>query len=155
MRPRIFLLGTPIFLLVACSSSRAPTLEVVDAQVVERTQDAAVVVFTLDASNPNAAELPLNEADYTLALDGRTLFRGERSPEATVRRRGAQRIELPAVIPLGENGVEPYGRHRYELRGTIVYLKPGPFAEVLYDSGVSRPSVSFSETGTIDFDDAP
>ncbi len=139
--------------LGACTSYRAPTLTIVDARVTDISDDAIVVMFTIDAQNTNDVEIPLQEAKYTLTLDGRRVFEGYRSPQATLQRRGTQRIHLPAVIPIPKDGPAPTGSHRYRLGGTLVYVTPGEFAELLFDAKLRRPKVRFSYGGTIDFDE--
>ena len=135
--------------LVGCSGARAPSLSVSEVNVVERTSEGVAVEFVLDAGNPNRVELPLRQVIYSLSLDGRRVFTGERSAEATLRREGTQQIRLPAVVPLGAGtlrGVRPY-----RLQGTLRYVTPGAFGEAMFEAGLYRPSVSFSDSGTIDF----
>lgn len=107
------------------------------------------MVITLDAQNTNDVPLPLREIEYTLDIDGRRVFAGTRSAEATLRSMGVQSIRLPAVVQLsGEQAA--LGNVRYQLAGTLKYVTPGQVAEVLFDSGVRVPSVDFSGSGDID-----
>jgi hypothetical protein len=87
-----------MLLLAACSSGPSPRVGQATATVGERTDAGVVVNFTIPCENPGAEGLPLREVRYTVSIDGRPVFRGLRSPEATVRRFGAQEIHLPAVI---------------------------------------------------------
>ncbi len=137
--------------LVGCSGARAPSLSVSEVNVVERTSEGVAIEFVLDAENPNQVELPLRQVFYSLTVDGRRVFAGERSAEATLRRDGTQQIRLPAVVPLrtGEGALR--GAHPYRLHGTMRYVTPGAFAEAMFEAGLNRPSVSFSDSGTIDF----
>lgn len=132
--------------LAACTQS--PSLRVVDVKTVERTEQATVVEFTLEGENLNDIELPLRTARYSLQIDGARVFEGERSPEATLRREGTQRFVLPAPIPasLASGG----GQRPYRLAGTLGYIAPGQLAEVMFDLGVSNPTVDFSQSGTLD-----
>lgn len=147
-------------LLTGCGHT-PPTFEVVGARLADRTPEGVVLEFDLDATNTNAEELPLRVASYTLSIDGERVFTGERSPEATLRRFGTQRITLPAAIRVDDPGAADAlttGRHRYRLNGTVTYLAPGVLFDVLFDARIYRPSISFSDTGEIDFDapsDAP
>lgn len=134
--------------LPACSGVSAPRLEHADATVTERTAEGVALTFTLDAYNDNEIALPLREIDYALELNGRTVFRGTRSAEATLRRRGVQQVRLPAVLVPGPDA--PSGTADFRLTGTITYVTPGRLAEVLFDSGVRRPSVSFETSGQVD-----
>jgi hypothetical protein len=43
----------------------------------------------------------------------------------------------------------------YRLSGTLQYITPGALAELLFDTGVSQPDVSFVQSGTIDLTAQP
>jgi hypothetical protein len=134
---------------VACSGARAPRATIADARLRERGEDAAVVEFVIEAENPNDIELPIRDISYTLALDGRQVFSGKREALATIPRHGTQRVVIPVVVPMGENGVSP-DLYRYSLRGRMRYSLPSQLADVLFDAKVSRPGVSIGEEGEID-----
>lgn len=136
--------------LGGCRGYAAPSLSVTRVQMGERTADGMVLVFEVEAENRNAVELPLREVRYTLRLDGRPVFSGVRSPEATLRRLGVQRFSFPAVVALGPGGSAPEGEVSFELDGVLSYTTPGQIAEILFDSGLRRPSVSFRDAGRID-----
>lgn len=142
------LLFTCACALPACSGVSAPRLEHAEATVTERTAEGVALTFTLDAYNDNDIALPLREIDYALELNGQTVFRGTRSAEATLRRRGVQQVRLPAVLVPGPDA--PSGPAEFRLTGTITYVTPGRLAEVLFDSGVRVPSVSFESRGQVD-----
>ncbi|MBL0922827.1 MAG: LEA type 2 family protein [Phycisphaerales bacterium] len=131
-----------------CRSVEQPRLEVVEARIVERAPTGVVVEFTLEGDNPNAVQLPMREVSYALEVDGRRVFSGQRSAEATLRRLGSQRFLLPAVVPASEFEGDLSGAE-YRVHGTVVYLAPGAIAELLFDTGLSRPTVSFSGTGVL------
>ncbi len=86
---------------------------------------------------------------YELRSAGRVLFRGVRSPEATIPPEGSITFRLP--VPLEE---PPHGL-AYELVGEIRYIAPGALAEACYDHGLSRPSMALRGRGVIDLDDTP
>lgn len=146
MRHVVVALGMA-WLLAGCGVFKKPGLEVSDAQLTERTQEGAVVTFTIDATNPNADAMSLRGVRYTLDVDGRRVFEGFRSAEATVRRFGTQQVQLPVVIP----GAPVAGERRYELRGTIQYVPPGALARVMFDAGIREPTAGFEDAGVIDF----
>lgn len=134
-----------------CSTVSSPRLSVADAALGEVTDEGRVIVFEIDAANRNDRELPLREVRYRFSIEGREVFRGVRSSEASVRRFGRQSFRLPVVLRAEDiEGLE--GRVRYTLRGEVTYLAPGALAETLFDTGVSRPKTSFSEEGVIDLD---
>jgi hypothetical protein len=139
-----------------CSTYDDPTLSVAAAQVTERSPEGIVISFTVDASNPNPDALPLRGATYSLEIEGRTVFSATRSAEATLRRLGTQRIVLPAAIPASTMaGLANSGLVTYRLSGTLQYITPGALAELLFDTGVRQPDVSFSQTGQLDLGAAP
>jgi hypothetical protein len=135
--------------LTGCSGAAKPDAVVTDAALRDRTPEAAVVEFTVEATNSNTIELPMRAVVYSLSIDGRRVFSGRRDAQATMPRGGAQTITIPAVIPMGEGGVMP-GMHRYSLRGRIFYSLPSQLADVLFDTKLSRPSVGLSDDGEID-----
>jgi hypothetical protein len=137
--------------LGGCSGYRAPKVEVASVNVAEATSEGVVVEFILAAANDNEDPLPLKRIDYTLALDGKKVFSGVRSPEATLRSKGEQRIRVPAVVRIGPGEPAPTGTKEYTLSGRITYLEPGKIAELLFDTAVIQPSAGFSAKGSIVF----
>jgi hypothetical protein len=110
--------------------------------------------FTLDAYNDNEIPLPLRDVTYSVTLDGREVFRGTRSAEATLRRKGVQQLRLPAVIAIEPGDSPPTGMQEFRLSGTLTYVTPGKIAELLFDTGVRVPSVGFATEGQIDLGSA-
>jgi len=133
-----------------CSRYAAPTLSVAQTRVAEATGAGLVVNFDIDAQNSNEVELPLREIRYSLMLDGREVFSGVRSPEATLRRLGTQRFTIPAAVALGAGRPRPTGTVPFVLEGQLSYTAPGQIAQVLFDTNIRRPTVSFREAGTVD-----
>ena len=137
-----------------CRSTSAPRLEHAAASMQERTADGVAMLFTLDAYNDNDSPLPLRDVQYSVTLDGREIFRGKRSAEATLRRKGVQQLHLPAVIALRPGEAPPSGVSNFRLRGTLTYVTPGKVAELLFDTGVRVPTAGFETTGQIDLGQA-
>jgi hypothetical protein len=133
-------------LLAGCSSVQPPRLTVPAAVLADRSADGAVVCVTLRAENPNDEALPLREVRYALWLDGKEVFRGVRSPEATIRGFGGVDVPLPAAVP-GSPGA---GTSRYRVEGELQYLRPGALSETLAEGGLYLPTVAFSREGEID-----
>ncbi len=133
-----------------CSLYAPPALEVAGARLGEQSPQGVVMNFTLDADNINADALPLLSVRYTVWLNGRAVFTGYRSPEATVRRFGSQQITLPAVVSLADGQPRPTGRAEYRVEGTMEYVTPGGISRILYDAEIERPTVQFSMHGEID-----
>jgi hypothetical protein len=149
-RPLALVPAACVFALAAlsgCESYRAPDLSLAETKPVQRTEAGTALHFGIDAQNDNDVALPLREITYTLAVDGKPVFTATRSPEATLRRQGSQRIVLPAVVPSEAGAVNPGSRFR--LSGAMTYVTPGQIAEILFDSGVRVPSVGFSFEGEV------
>lgn len=139
-----------MLLLGACSAYKAPRFTVIDAAATERTAEGVAMLFTLDAVNENDVGLPLRDVRYTVEIDGRKVFSGTRSGEATLRRLGIQKVTLPAVVRLGAESPPMAGLSRYRISGQVTYVTPGQIAEILFDTGVRVPTVGFSGSGEID-----
>ena len=132
--------------LAGCSSTPAPEISVLGVAPSDRTPDGVLMMVRLEARSTAEDALPLREVAYRVRLDGREVFRGSRSPEATIRRFGTQTLLLPVVFP-AQAGPAPSGA--YEVEGTLRYAEPGTIAEVLLDLGVRTPSVSFRRSGQV------
>lgn len=139
--------------VTGCSAYDRPEIEVVGARVTQESPEGVVIDFTLDATNPNEVDLPLERVRYALSLDGRRVFEGTRSAEATVRRLGTQQLTLPVAIDLSRFAA-PTGDTTYELTGSVVYVTPGEIAQLLFDAEVRRPRATFRQRGTLDFGEA-
>lgn len=140
--------------LAGCRGAAAPTLSVVSVTVPEDTADGLVINIAVEADNPNRDPLPLRDVTYTVWLDGKEVFSGTRSAEATVRRFGTQVFVLPAVLPI------PRDQRQAELAelrisGSVIYKKPSAFSQTLYEQGLVRPTAEFSYTAGLDLHNRP
>ncbi len=127
-------------LLTACSGgSVAPRFQVISARTAERTDEGVRIEITIVGENPNDHELELGEAKYAVTANGSTIYSGAASPETTLPRYGRVEMILPAAVPLPNF---PAGTDAIAINGWIEYLPPGPFAELLYDAGLRRPTSS-------------
>lgn len=131
----------------------APRLTVTDVHASDVEPTGKVIMIVVEAQNLSNDALPLRDATYSLSLNGRQVFTGKRSPESTLRMFGAQKISLPVALP--REGVPPAGIAKYEVSGSVVYLPPGRFNEILYEYGLLRPTTSFRGTGEIDLSALP
>lgn len=132
---------------------KTPTFTVVDVGMEAESEEAIVVSFTLEGVNDNAVALPLGRTRYALQVDGRQVFRGVRSAEATLPRRGHQRIDVPVVIPasvLDELGGDLLA---YRLSGHVEYQLPGALGELIFETDLRRPKAPFAERGRLDLGD--
>lgn len=145
-RAGVLALGAWCCWVAGCSGITDPTLRVVDAQVVERTDEAVVVHFIVEGENKNAEEIPLLRAEYAVSFDGREVFRATRSPEATLRRSGVQRFTLPASVPTSAMGASTA---RWRLSGSVSYVIPEQIAETLLDIGFPNPTAGVQGEGEL------
>jgi hypothetical protein len=147
--------------LWGCSPYKAPVLDMTGVAPLEESPEGFVVKFSLSARNDNEVPLPLRMVEYEVRLgpagpDGWTgSFRGVRSAEATLRADGTQTIVLPAAFSLEPGQRVPEGPVPYRFSADLQYITPGALADVLFDTGVRRPTVSFNRDGVIDFGAAP
>lgn len=138
--------------LVLTGCGAAPRASVRPSPVVDTSPGAVVLAFDVAIENPGRVELPLRTVRYALRVDGRRVFEGARSAEATLPREGAQTVELP--VPVRWEDL-PQGQAEYELRGSIGYRRPAVFLRALADAGLYRPRVRFTHNGTLDTADLP
>lgn len=131
--------------LGACATR--PTTRVEPLEEARVGDEAAVLAFVVVATNRGETELPLRMVDYTLEIDGRRVFRGRRSAEATLSRQNEQRVELPVPVRWADL---PQGEAPYRLRGRLGYTLPGIFMRAVFEAGLYRPSVGFEIGGTLD-----
>lgn len=145
---RTCLLFAPLVTLTACSNYQAPRFEAVGVREVERSDDQAVLSFSVQATNPNREPMELGPATYTLSIDGRDVFTGVRSPQSTLHTFSSHTFELPAVVPAEISA--SVGEINYQLRGVVVYKNPGALSDVLFDSEVIIPEATLNLEGSID-----
>lgn len=132
--------------LTGCLAGTPPNLTVAEVQVEPPQATGQRLLILVDAESRADEQLPLKTASYTLSLNGKEVFRGERSPEASLRRYGRQKLVFPVSLPAGT--VAP-GPATYRVSGSVVYLPPGRFREILYEYRLLRPTTSFSGSGEI------
>ncbi len=132
-------------LMGGCAFTASPVLRVADARIVEQSETSSMVEFDMEATNDGADPLPLREVVYTLDAGGERMFKGARSPEVTVPANGQIRFVLPVSLPFALDA-QPLP---YVLRGSVTFVAPGPLADAMFDNGVRRPSVTFTDTGTL------
>jgi len=143
-RPRLALACSILAVLGGCGFSAGPTLRVVGAQTAQSTPDGRVIEFELVATNPTSNPLPLRGSTYTLNAAQGGSSGVSRSPEVTVPPNAQISFILPVAIPPGDSTLA------YVLEGNVRYVAPGPFAQALYDNGLSRPTVAFRDEGVIE-----
>ncbi len=142
----------------ACSGVRDPSMIVNNASIIERTDEALSVQFTMNLNNPNDQPLELLTFDYDLEIDGEHVYSGLRAAQATLAARGSREIHIPAVISYEAaewRSDQLPQQTRYEISGTLRYMTPGEIARILYETGVRKPCAGFESEGEILLNAAP
>lgn len=142
-------LVAPIALaLGGCFSTPTPDVRVVSARVVDRTKGGAVISVEIEGANHTTKDMKIRDIRYWLSLDGKRVFEGRRTPQATFSALGVQSFHVPASAPVDRLPSQEQAKYRF---GAIIsYLVPGPLAESLYDLDLRRPSVHVRGSGVID-----
>jgi hypothetical protein len=123
-----------------------PTIQVQGLSIVDRSAQGASVEATVQLHNSNDVPLPLVRRSYTITIEGFEPFSISDEVHRTLPARGYQLVKLPAAFAL--DGGDLAGR-AWRLEGSITYRPPGQIREVLTESYVPLPSVSFSDDGSV------
>ena len=134
--------------LAACSGVSSPILTIVDVHQDENEPTGRRMIIVVKAENLADVQLPLRDATYSVRLDGQQVFDGQRSPESTLRKWGIQELRFPVALP-ADRWPASDTPVRYEISGSLVYLPPGKFNEILYDYRLLRPTAGFRGTGQV------
>ncbi|RLS50407.1 MAG: hypothetical protein DWH90_01370 [Planctomycetota bacterium] len=121
-------------LLAACGT--APRVEIVEAVPMATIGTEQEWALVLRVHNPKDAQL---------VLDGWTLDAGGRRIEWVATRTVPPREMIQESLPV----VLPSSVGAWSVSGELSYVAPGRLNDILFDSGFSRPSVSFAGTPTI------
>jgi len=135
-----------------CSTYRAPSISIGQAELVSETEEALRLDIALDLANPNSEPLELIRFDYSVSIDGVSVYRGKRAAEATLSASGGKRLVLPAVVRFDQVPWQASGRPAeaaWSIRGSLLYVTPGALAEILLDTGVRKPRARFGGAGRV------
>ena len=152
MHGRLLLLGAVLASAAGCSNFRAPAVSVNDVSVIDATEEALALSFVMDLQNPNQAAVPLHEFRYTVAIDGKEVYAGRRAGGVTLSAAGSRQVLLPAVVPYEKVGWRAEALPAsvsYSVKGQLSYNAPNRLAQILFDTGVRRPKVSFASRGEL------
>lgn len=163
-RARAAIVGVlaPVVLVGCATSTRPPAVDVTGVELRDVTEEGFVVDVLLRLQNPNNAPLQLTVFRYALGVEGREVYDGRWSAEATLSAGGESATVVPAVVrfdrlppALGAGPGALPEAFAYRLEGELEYLAPGTLSEILFDAGVRRPSVDFASRGRLELDAAP
>jgi hypothetical protein len=130
-------------LLAACSTP--PAIRVFAVDVVERGKDASEVAVRLEVQNSSGLPIRIDTWQYGLDVRGQRIYSGEWVAALTVPPESRILTAIPAVIP---NTDAPGSDAAWRVEGSIKYLEPSRFSQLLFDLGLNRPSAGFSGSGT-------
>lgn len=133
--------------LGGCFSTAKPVVEVVDLELAERSEDGLVFEVEIAGVNRTKKDFQLREMRYWLFLDGKRVFEGRRSPQATFSALGIQSFTAPIAVAREDLPDDPVAR--YEFGAVITYLVPGALAEAFFELRVRKPRVHVVERGEI------
>lgn len=134
MRPNVLQAIAVPALLAACGT--APRVEIVEAVPVATIGTEQEWALVLRVHNPKDAQLVLD--GWTIEAGGRRI---EWVATRTVPPRELIQESLPVVLPSSVG--------TWSVSGELSYVAPGRLNDILFDSGFSRPSVSFAGTPSI------
>jgi hypothetical protein len=117
--------------LAACTTP--PGIRVTGLDVVEESASTAEVAVRLEIRNPTAVPIRLDTWNYS----------GQWVAAITVPPESRVLTAIPAVIPRDAES-QTAG---WSVGGSIRYLEPTRFSQMLYDLGLNRPSTGFSGRG--------
>jgi len=110
----------PLAGLGGCSTP--PAIRVLAVDVVEIGKDTSEVAVRLEVANPTGLPIRIDTWQYSRILTA-----------------------IPAVVP---NGDSPGPDAAWRIDGSIRYLEPSRFSQLLFDLGLNRPSAGFSGSGS-------
>jgi len=126
-------MAVPVLLAACGTPPRVEIVEAVPVTTIGTEQEWALVVRVH------------NQRDAQLVLDGWTLDAGGRQIEWVATRTVPPREMILESLPV----VLPASAGAWSVTGELFYVAPGRLNDILFDSGFSRPSVSFAGTPPI------
>ena len=129
-------------LLAGCSTP--PAIRVTAVDVVEVGASTSELAVRMEIQNPTGAPIRLDTWDYTLSVRGQQVYAGQWVASITIPPESRVLTAIPAVIP---NAANPGPDAAWRVGGSIRYLEPARFSQMLYDIGLNRPSTGFGGDG--------
>lgn len=151
---RILLLAF-IAAISGCSGFRDPVVTIVNASLTETSESAIGIGLHLELANSNSEPVELYEFTYAITINETGTYRGRWAASATLPANGSRQLVIPAVVrydQLGWTEDSMPAQARFAITGTLLYIAPGDIAEILFDTGVRKPTVPFSGQGILKLD---
>jgi len=118
-----------------------PVVQVTAVELVDQSEQASSYRVHVRLENPNAFELPLTDAKYTVNIGGGS-YSADFPPNRTLPANRDVDVLLPAVVAGG-------GAGSYDVSGTLEMSPPHEMRQLMYDLGIPRPRVAFAGQGTV------
>ena len=145
----------PIVFLAAmsgCTGFREPVVTIVGASITETSDSAIGLDLLLELANSNSEAVELNEFTYAITINGTGTYRGRWAASATLPSNGSRQLVIPAVVRYDQMGWTENSlpaEASFGISGSLHYIAPGDIAEILFDTGVRKPKVSFRGQGIL------
>lgn len=127
-----------------------PIVSVEGVRLARVGPDAAEVDLLVLVRGRSPETVPLDDFRYSLAIDGRTVFRGRWAALAAVPPGEPMRRTLPAVIPTGLLPAAEAGEPlplRWTVSGSVGWEDPRRLSRILLDLGLPNPRSDFTSRG--------
>lgn len=127
-----------------------PLVSVEGVRLARIGPDATEVDLLVLVRSRSPETVPLDDFRYSLAIDGRTVFRGRWAALAAVPPGEPTRRTLPAVIPselLPSAGSGEPLPLRWTVSGSVGWEDPQRLSRILLDLGLPNPRSDFTSRG--------
>ncbi len=141
MSPRPTIIGLGFLSVLAglpgCAIlEKPPTVTVSEIRPTSASGHVDSVEIVLNVANDNTDALELDDVRYSVRSSSGSTYEGRRAALTTIPGKSTGQVIVPAVVPSG-------AVMDSRVSGSLRYLAPGRLAELLFETGVRRPSVSF------------
>lgn len=131
-------------LCLLCACTTPPGISVTTVDVVEVGKTANQIAIRIQLSNPTKAPIRIDTWKYFVRVRNDQVYSGEWVASITIPPESRLLTAIPAVVPLQS---QPGPDSPWSIDGTLRYLEPTRFSQLLYDLGLSRPAASFNASG--------
>jgi len=144
---RLFQLLLCVCVMYGCGI-RAPITQFKSATITQSTPVAIVLNAEFEISNTNDEPLQLKYYEYSVFVDGRTVYHGSASAEQTVPRWSTIQSSIPIVIR--RDDLHANDLITWQLSGTLSYIPPKAIAETLLNRGIWKPTTPVHAHGSFE-----
>lgn len=127
--------------------TRAPLTQCMGSTNFQATPTAIAMDVEFEICNTNDIPLQLMIYNYSVTLNGQTVYKGKTSAQQTVPQWSTTRSYIPVVIRKDE--IANAETLSWQLSGTLGYVPPSAFAEALLTSGLWETTTRITASGSI------